>query len=179
MKTLNTLLALAVLATSAVAGPSYSGKNPKAPQLPPTPPPAGCDCFNAGSSIDVFSSAFIPQSGDTAFGGGIGYTHFFNRYIGIDVNYGLYSTDKEHHQFDGNLVLRAPIDSLCIAPYALVGGGYATNSNNYGTYQVGGGLDVRLQSASCLGIFAEGLYHFAGDEAPDFTSVRLGLRIPF
>ena len=65
-----------------------------------------------------------PREGDTAFGGGIGYTHFFNRNIGIDVNYGLYSTDKEHHQFDGNLVLRAPIDSLCIAPYALVGGGY-------------------------------------------------------
>ena len=54
----------------------------------------------------------------------------------------------------------------------------ATNSVTRGNYQVGGGLDVRIPSASCLGIFAEGAYHFS-EEEPDYTTVRLGLRIPF
>jgi opacity protein-like surface antigen len=179
MKSLNTLLALAVMATTAFAGPSYTGKNPKAPILPPPPPPPGCACFGAGGAFDIFGAAFIPEGGDTEVGGGVGVNYFFNRNFGIDVNYGLYATDKEHHQFDANLVLRAPIDSLCIAPYILAGGGYATNSNNTATYQVGAGIDIRIPSANCLGIFAEGLYHFAESDVSDFTTVRLGVRIPF
>lgn len=177
MKSLITLLATAALASSAFAGPAYSGKNAKAP-VAPAPAP-GCECFGPGFSFDVFGGAFFPESGgDDVLGGGVGASYFFNRYVGLDVNYGVYASDSEHHQFDGNLVLRAPIDSLCIAPYALVGGGFSTNGSTDGSYNVGGGLDIRLQSASCLGIFAEGLYHF-GDENPDFTTVRLGLRIPF
>lgn len=179
MKTLNTLLAFAVLATSAVAGPSYSGKNPKAPTLPP-PPPAGCMAFEPGAAFDIFGGAIIPDGGDTEVGAGLGVNYFFTRNFGIDVNYGLYFTDKEHHQFDGNLVLRAPIDSLCIAPYILGGAGYFTNSSDSVTYQVGAGLDIRFQSANNLGVFAEGLYHFADEDGvEDFTTVRLGLRIPF
>ena len=178
MKSLNTLLAFVVLASSAIAGPSYSGKNPKAPALPP-PPPAGCMAFEPGASFDVFAGLIIPDGGDTEVGGGVGVNYFFTRNFGIDVNYGLYATDSEHHQIDGNFVLRAPIDSLCIAPYVLAGGGYATNSYSGFTYQVGAGLDVRFQSAGHLGVFAEGLYHFAEDDVPEFTTVRLGLRIPF
>ncbi len=179
MKSINTLLAVVALSTSAFAGPSYSGKNPKAPTLPPPPPPAGCQCFEPGSAFDVFVGGFLPDgAGDDVLGGGVGYNYFFTRNFGIDVNYGLYATNSEHHQFDGNLVLRAPIDSLCIAPYILAGGGYATNSFKSGTYQVGAGIDVRFQSAGCLGMFAEGLYHFSSN-TPDFTTVRLGLRVPF
>jgi hypothetical protein len=105
--------------------------------------------------------------------------YFFTPNFGLDFNYGLYATESAHHQFDGNFVLRAPIDSLCLAPYVLAGGGFATNSSNRGTYQAGAGIDIRLQSMSCLGVFAEGLYHFAANDSPDFTTVRLGLRIPF
>ncbi len=178
MKYILTLLMSVALASSALAGPMSAPKNPKAPVLPP--PPAGCDCFGPGMSFDVFGAGFFPEGGgDEAAGGGVGMSYFFTRNLGIDLNYSLFATSKEHHQFDGNLVLRAPIDSLCIAPYLLAGGGFATNSNSYGTYQAGAGIDIRLQSMNCLGIFAEGLYHFANDEAPDFTTVRLGVRIPF
>ena len=176
MKSLITLLATVALSSSVFAGPAFSGKEAKAP-VAPAPAP-GCDAFGPGLVFDVFGGAFLPDGGDDALGGGVGVGYFFNRYVGLDINYGVYATDSEHHQFDGNLVLRAPIDSLCIAPYALVGGGFSTNGSTDGQYQVGGGLDVRLQSLSNLGIFAEGLYHF-GDENPDFTTVRLGLRIPF
>lgn len=178
MKSLTTILMSVALATSVVAGPVGSApKNAKAP-VAPAPAPAGCGCFGPGLSADVFGGAYLPEFGDEVLGGGVGLNYFFSRNVGIDVNYGLYATDKEHHQFDANLILRAPIDSLCIAPYVLVGGGVATNSVTRGNYQVGGGLDVRIPSASCLGIFAEGAYHFS-EEEPDYTTVRLGLRIPF
>jgi hypothetical protein len=180
MKYITTLLMSVALASSAVAGTMSAPKNPKAPVLP-APAPTGCDCFNAGASFDLFGAAILPAEGggDDAFGGGIGVNYFFSPYVGLDLNYAAYATDSVHHQVDGNLVLRAPINSLCIAPYALAGGGFATNSSNRGTYQVGAGIDVRLQSMNCLGIFAEGLYHFAADDTPDFTTVRLGVRIPF
>jgi Outer membrane protein beta-barrel domain len=178
MKSLTTLLMSLALATSVIAGPAgYSNaKNPKAPMLPPPTPAPSCNCFGAGSSFDVFAGGIFESGGDSAFGGGVGYNVFFNRNLGIDLNYGLYGTSSEHHEFDANLVLRAPIDSLCLAPYALVGGGYAVNSSNRANFDVGGGLDLRLQS--CLGVFAEGLYHFA-QEGADYTTVRLGVRIPF
>ncbi|MFZ4596443.1 MAG: hypothetical protein ACOYOF_19460, partial [Verrucomicrobiaceae bacterium] len=155
MKSLITILATAALASSVFAGPVSSGKNAKAP-VAPAPAP-GCDAFGPGLNFDVFAGAFIPDSGDSELGGGVGVGYFFNRFVGLDLNYGVYATESEHHQFDGNLVLRAPIDSLCIAPYALVGGGFSTNGSTDGLYQVGGGLDVRLQSLSNLGVFAEGL----------------------
>ena len=175
MKSLTTLLMTVALASSAIAGP-IATKNPKAPVMPPPP---DCQCWGPGLAVDIFGAAFLPSEGseDDALGGGVGLTYFFSRNVGIDVNYGIYATDKEHHQFDGNLVLRAPIDSLCLAPYALVGGGFSTNSNTEGNYQVGGGLDWRFDKTGCKGIFVEGLYHFA--DSADFTTVRLGLRLPF
>ena len=175
MKSLNTLIMTVALASSAIAGP-IATKNPKAPVMPP-PPPA-CQCFEPGLALDIFGGAIIPDhGGEDALGGGLGVNYFFTQNIGVDFNYGLYATDSEHHQFDANLVLRAPIQSLCIAPYALVGGGFSTNSDNEGNYQVGGGLDIRFDSMGCKGVFVEGAYHFS--ENADFTTVRLGLRMPF
>jgi len=178
MKSLATLIMTVALATGAVAGPvgSYA-KNAKAP-VAPLPAPAGCGCFGAGAAFDVFGGAYLPKNGDDVLGGGLGFNYFFNRNIGLDLNYGIYATDSEHHQIDGNLVFRAPIDSLCIAPYLLVGGGLSTNSVTRGNYQAGAGIDVRIPSASCLGVFAEGAYHWSAVD-PDYTTVRLGMRIPF
>jgi hypothetical protein len=178
MKLTTILAALTLTATSLFAGSGYAPKNPKQPVMPPQP--TGCECFAPGASFDVFGAAFIPDGGDTEIGGGIGFNYFFTPIFGIDTNYALYATDSAHHQFDANLVVRAPITSACIAPYLLAGGGYATNSANRGTYQVGAGIDFRIPSANCLGIFAEGLYHFSGDDdLADFTTARLGVRIPF
>lgn len=179
MKSIVTLLMSLSVATALVAGPAgYPAKNPKAPVAPMAPPPTGCNCFGPGATFDVFAAGILPAGGKDAAGGGIGVDYFFNRYLGVDLNYAVYGTSSAHHEFDGNLVLRFPIDSLCIAPYAIAGGGYATNSVKSGNYDVGGGIDIRIPSANCLGIFAEGAYHFANNES-DYTTVRLGLRIPF
>lgn len=158
----------AVLASSAIAGP-IAAKNPKAPVMPaPT-----CDCFAPGASFGAFGGAIFDR-GDNALGGGLLGEYFFTENIGLQGSYGVYATSKEHHAFDASLVLRAPIKSLCIAPYALVGGGYSVNSTSEGNFHAGGGIDIRL--ANCTGIFADGAYHWANEG--DYTIVRLGVKIP-
>jgi len=172
MKILTTLLMTAALASSALAGPI--AKNPKAPVLPdPT-----CECFAPGAAIGFFGGAILPNDrggSDDALGGGLLAEYFFTENIGLQGSYGIYATDSEHHAFDASLVLRAPIKSLCLAPYLLAGGGYSVNGTSEGNWHVGGGLDYRFNN--CSGIFADGAYHFA--EAGDYTIVRLGVKIPF
>jgi len=124
MKSLITLLATGgAVCSSVFAGPAFSGKEAKAP-VAPAPAP-GVRCLRPWPCVRRVRRRFLPDGGDDVLGGGVGVGYFFNRYVGLDINYGLYATDSEHHQVDGNLVLRAPIDSLCrCAPYALVGGAF-------------------------------------------------------
>jgi hypothetical protein len=179
MKYLASLIATLALASSVYAGPvTYSSKAPKNP-LPPAP--VGCECFAPGFAIGAFAGGFLPEGGseDDVLGGGVLGEYFFNEYIGIQGSYGIYATSSEHHQFDGSLVLRYPITSLCIAPYVLAGGGFSTNAETSGDFHVGGGIEARFESLNCLGIFADGAYHFAEDDHEDFTIVRLGVKLPF
>lgn len=172
MKILTTLLMTAALASTAFAGPI--AKNPKAPVLPPPPT---CECFAPGAAFGFFGGALLPngRGADDALGGGVLAEYFFTENIGIQGSYGVYATDSEHHAFDASLVLRAPIKSLCLAPYVLAGGGYSVNGTSEGNYHVGGGLDYRFNN--CTGIFADGAYHWANEG--DYTIVRLGVKIPF
>ena len=170
MKILKVLMFTVAVASSAFGGTSYD-KNPVAPT--PTPP-AGCDCFAPGGAFGLFGGAIFDRDSDS-LGGGVLAEYFFTEVIGIQGSYGAYATSSEHHAFDASLVLRAPIRSLCLAPYALVGGGYSVNSTSEGNFHAGGGVDLRLDS--CVGIFADGAYHWAN--AGDYTIVRLGVKIPF
>jgi hypothetical protein len=178
MKLTSLFIALALSGSSLIAGSGYAPKNAKEPVLP-APAPTGCDCFGPGASFDVFAGGIFPDGGDAEIGGGVGLNYFFTPVFGVDVNYGVYATDSAHHQFDANLVMRAPITSACLAPYVLAGGGYATNSSNRATYQVGAGVDIRFQSSGCMGLFVEGLYHFTEGDSPEFTTARVGIRLPF
>ncbi len=170
MKLLKTALLTAALASSAFAGSSYD-KNP-APA--PAAPPPGCGCFGPGATLGIFGGAIFNRDADSA-GGGVLAEYFFTENIGIQGSYGVYATSSEHHAFDASLVLRAPIEDLCLAPYALLGGGYSTNATNEGNFHAGGGIDFRF--SECVGIFADGTYHWANDG--DYTIVRLGVKIPF
>ena len=176
MKKIASLIMTVALATSAFAGSpvTYSGKNAKTPMAPQ---PTGCACFAPGAAVGVFGGAFLPDGGDNELGGGFLAEYFFCENFGFQGSYGIYATESEHHQFDGSFILRAPIKSLCIAPYALVGGGFSTNGTTRGDYHVGGGIEARFSSAGCMGIFADGAYHFAAEGA-DFTVVRLGVKFP-
>ena len=170
-------VASVALASSAFAGPvTYSGKGGK-PVQPVAP--LGCECFAPGFAVGGFGGAFLPQgdNGDDVLGGGVLAEYFFTPYIGIQGSYGLYATDSEHHQFDASLILRYPITSICIAPYLMVGGGGSTNSDKQGDAHLGGGIEARFESINCLGVFADGAYHW--DDNGDFTIVRLGVKLPF
>lgn len=176
MKKLLTLIMSVALASSAFAGSvSYSGKAGKAVQ---PVAPTGCDCFNAPFALGVFGGAILPSGDgtDDALGGGLLGEYFFCPNFGVQLSYGAYATNSEHHQFDGSLVFRYPITSLCIAPYILAGGGYSTNSDQSGDFHVGGGLEARFSKVNCLGVFADGAYHFSDNG--DFTIVRLGVKFP-
>jgi hypothetical protein len=115
---------------------------------------------------------------DDVLGGGILAEYAFSPYVAVQGSYGLYASQSEHHQFDAALILRYPITSLCLAPYAMVGGGFSTNSDTSGDFLVGGGVDLRLPSASCMSIFADGAWYVLGD-SEDQTIVRLGVKFPF
>jgi hypothetical protein len=142
--------------------------------------PAGCDCFAPGFALGVFGGVILPEgSGSDAGGGGVLGEYFFTEYFGIQGSYGLYATNSEHHQFDGSLVLRLPIRSLCVAPYLMAGGGLATNAETNGDYHVGAGIEARFPQFNCMGVFADAAYHFATDDGEDFTIVRLGVKFPF
>lgn len=178
MKSLLTLLTVVALSGSAFAG-SYGYKNPKAPVLPP-PPPAGCDAFGPGLAFGAFGGALLGDT-DDVLGGGILAEYAFSEYFAVQGSYGLYATESEHHNFDAALVLRYPITSICLAPYALVGGGFATNAENVGHFFVGGGVDWRIPTASNLSVFADAAYYFADRDYGDDNStiVRLGVKMPF
>jgi hypothetical protein len=177
MKYLASLLVSAALTSSVFAGPvTYSSKAPKDVVIPP----AGCACFDPGFAFGAFGGGFLPDNDfeDDVLGGGVLAEYFFTPYIGLQGSYGIYATDSEHHQFDGSLILRYPITSICIAPYVMVGGGLSTNAETDGDFHAGGGIEARFESLNCLGVFADGAYHWGEDER-DFTIVRLGVKLPF
>jgi hypothetical protein len=178
MKTITTLIMSLAIASSALAGEMYSQKSSKAVQ---PMAPAGCDCFAPGFAFGAYIGGFLPTDRPTyqnALGGGVLGEYFFTEYVGIQGSYGIYATNSEHHQFDGSLVLRYPITSICVAPYLMVGGGFSTNSDTSGDFHVGGGIEARFQSCNCMGIFADGAFHW-GEDDRDFTVVRLGVKFPF
>lgn len=182
MKKIASFLMTLALASSVYAGPVSYGKSGKAVQPPLPPVPTGCECFGPGLSLGVYGGGYIPDSGteDDVLGGGVLAEYFFNPYVGIQGSYGIFATDSEHHEFNGALVLRYPITSLCIAPYVMGGGGYSVNSDDKGNYFVGGGIEARFESLNCLGVFADGAYHFAADsDDADYTIVRVGVKFPF
>jgi hypothetical protein len=174
MKALASLVVACAFASSAFAGPAYSSKGGKGVQ--PTAP-LGCDCFAPGGAFGIYGGAILDD--DDSLGGGALAEYFFSEYIGIQASYGIFATDSEHHEIDGGLVLRYPLRSLCVAPYVLVGGGVEANSSNEGNFFAGGGIETRLESVNCLGIFTDGAYHWAGGDKPDYTIVRLGVKFPF
>ena len=181
-KTILTTLALAALGlASAQAGTGYVsyGKSPKAPA--PMAVPSLCECFNANTAnASVFAAAILPQNTtdelDDALGGGISMSYFFTENVGVEGSYSLFGTDSAVHQISGSLVLRLPIRSICLAPYALVGGSMHSDGVNQGTWHVGAGVDYRF--ASCVGIFADAQYNWAEDTS-DYTTVRTGVRFGF
>lgn len=180
MKTICTLIMSAALASAAFAGTptiDYS----KGSKTVTRSQPEACPCFGPGFAMGIFGAGYFPAHGplDDAAGGGVLFEYFFNEYVGIQVNYGAFATDPVHHVYGGDLVLRYPIRSICLAPYFIGGGGCDSDGENRGYGEVGGGLEYRIESWDCMGIFADAMYHFSDDSHHDFTTARLGIKFRF
>ena len=175
MKKIVLLLSL-TLASSAFAGTADYSKTVQ----PTIAPQQNSDLWAPGFAAGVFGGAFMPNHHNSAAGGGgvLG-EYFVNENLGFQGSYGAYATNSAHHQMDGSIVLRAPIKSINIAPYVMLGGGIGTNAVTRGSFHVGGGIEARFPSLPNLGLFADANYYFASGNGNDFTIARLGVKVRF
>ncbi len=176
------LLTLAVIAASVgIANAGDYGKVviDKGPVIAP-PVETGCDCFAPGAQLSLFAAGIFPDGGDfdDALGGGASLGYFFTDMAGIEISASGYSNSGSQVQnYTADFVLRYPITEICIAPYALVGGGVHTNSETEGLFRFGGGLDIRFPN--CMGLFVDGTWNILGGDVADYAVARAGIRIPF
>ncbi len=177
MKTLAILFTSFALVSSVLAGTATYDTSKSVSQPAPAPT---CQCFGPGLSLGIYGGGFFPKDGgrgyDDAAGGGVLIEYFFTENIGIQGSYGVYGTSGGEHLFNGDIVLRAPIHSICLAPYILVGGGADVDGSCLGEWHAGAGLEARFDSLNCLGIFADGTYNWHNSSDRDYTQVRVGLK---
>jgi hypothetical protein len=175
-KAVFSLLTCVVLAGTSFAGTAVvsSGKEFKGPVAPVT-------CFgDTELQIDAFGTynAARHQYND-GYGGGLGVNYFFLRYVGVGVDSTIYPGGAGGvWAFSSSVIARFPIDSICLAPYVLAGGGYSVDGHSFGTWHVGGGLEYRV-IPNKLGIFGEGRYTWGAGNECDSAQARLGVRVVF
>jgi hypothetical protein len=126
---------------------------------------------------------------DHGWGGGIAANYFFARYFGVSAegswlagHENLGSGKSGSTQFQsvgGNAIFRYPIDSLCLAPYAFVGGGATMDGSKWAVGDVGVGVEYRI-IPNKLGIFTDGRWNYYGDRYEHDTQnnflIRAGTR---
>ena len=174
-KTLTLLAVVIATAATSFAGTAVSSKKVVvAPQQ---------DLFRAGElQIDAFAAGAAGNHGGgsvNGFGGGLGANYFFTKYFGIGVDDTISSLNGNGHTYNslqGDLIGRYPIESLHLAPYALVGGGATWGTKSQGDGNVGVGLDYRFTHS--IGIFADSRYLY-GNNGLNETLTRAGLRFAF
>jgi len=101
---------------------------------------------------------------NTGPGGGFGGNVIFAKYFGAGVENLWYSNDgRGDYLLTGKAIARYPIESLSLAPYAVVGGGAGFGRGSYGFGLLGAGLEYRLTRN--IGSFVEGKWLFGAPNA--------------
>jgi len=174
-KTLTLLAVVIATAATSFAGEAVSSK--KVVVAPQT------DLFRAGEfQLDAFAAGAAGNYGGgsvNGFGGGLGATYFVTKYFGIGADDTLSSLNGNGHTYNsaqGDLIGRLPLESLHLAPYALVGGGATWGTKSQGDGNVGVGLEYRINHG--LGVFADSRYLY-GNNGLNETLTRAGLRFVF
>ena len=161
------------LASSAFAGHEVSGKSYKDGPVSP--------CFNDREfHLDVFGSWIDSKSAGSGFGGGIGVTCFFQRYLGFGVDGNLSDVSNGLWTTSASLIGRYPVElsGICLSPYALAGGGVQANGTTTGTWHAGGGIEWRATPS--FGLFTEGRYVWtAGATSEENVRISVGARFVF
>ncbi|MFZ4598282.1 MAG: hypothetical protein ACOYNN_06515 [Terrimicrobiaceae bacterium] len=176
MKTILSLTTVVLLSASSLfAGDGKTFKD-KVVVEPPT-----C-LFRANEwQVDAFAAGLFSQSNRPGWGGGLGVNYFFNEYIGLGVEQSVVGTRGETSRWTtaGNFILRYPICSLNLAPYALIGGGttYGQNRRGHGFGHIGGGLEYRVTSN--IGLFSDARWLYSSEEPRSSVLGRAGVRFAF
>ena len=191
-----TLLASIALAAASYAGTEISsGKESKKVIAP-------VHCFNDQElQVDVFGAYQVGEGPnhagpihDHGWGGGIGINYFFSRYIGVGAEGYWIAADENasvpdrgssrttFHNINGSLIFRLPIDEMCLAPYAFIGGGAVLDSEDWAVGFAGVGLEYRVVPNK-VGIFVDARWNYYGDryghdDQNNFTA-RAGVRWVF
>ncbi|MES2705103.1 MAG: hypothetical protein V4726_00735 [Verrucomicrobiota bacterium] len=177
-----TILASSLMLAAAQAGTEYVS-SPAGPMQPPAVinVPTICECFKDNTAfVSIYAAGVLPDGGghfDDGMGAGLALDYFFSRHVGIEVDAAWAAVGDDLGIFTSSLVLRLPIDSICLAPYLFAGGGIQANDGDTrGIGHVGAGVDWRF--TRCFGIFGDGRYTWAPDDQ-NYTVVRAGVRIAF
>ena len=174
-----TLLAV-VIATAAT---SFAGTDSKKVVVAPQQ-----DLFRAGEvQVDAAlvgaAGKFNGHNNVGALGGGLGLSYFFTKYFGVGIDDSLggcvggNGASGAIDNLQGNLIGRLPIESLHLAPYAMVGGGATWgNSRGQGNGNVGGGLEYRINRS--VGLFGDYRWLY-GSQSLSENLFRAGVRFVF
>jgi hypothetical protein len=136
---------------------------------------------NQELQLDAFyAQTFGPQASgrtiNTGPGGGFAVNGIFARYFGLGAeNYWAANDGQADYVLGGYGILRYPVESWKVAPYALIGGGAALTGGDFGFGSLGGGLEYRVTPH--VGTFVDTRWYFG---APDNAALlRTGLRLAF
>lgn len=142
--------------------------------------------FGPETTVGAFAMYVKPdqEAVGSTWGGGIGVEHFFSSYFGLGGSASWVDTDEAGlwHNYVVDAIVRVPIESLRIAPYALagVGGIYGDSELNL-VGRAGAGIDFRITRS--FGIFGDWIYHFpegnTGLSGENYAITRIGLKVAF
>lgn len=175
MKKLFSTLAILSASFGIATADGYNPKNP-------APPQGECTAFDPGFEFSAYVGVAIPNGeGDDEWGGGIGVAYFFTENIGADFNWAPYAYDSTAHFFTGDIAIRWPVKTSCLAPYIVGGGGfvYTDEDSSEAVWRLGGGVDFRPAAFGNVGMFVDGTYNWLDGDFEDATIIRFGLRFPF
>lgn len=142
------------------------------------------NCFDAGFVFSGFGSGFWPEDPrlNDAIGGGVSLAYFFGHNFGVEGSYMLHGSGTSQQVATFDLVYRFPLGGECcstIAPYVFGGPGMVSAGDSEFLWNIGGGLDFRMEGWGCVGLFSDFSYNFVNNNQPDFTLIRAGIRFPF
>ena len=188
MKKTSLLLAVLGMTASVFAGPARTSPAASAPAAAPysAPKPAYTELFGPGWHGGFHGLFLTPDSdrADDTFGGGINLDYFVTPFVGFQAS-GSWAdpgTDEIWHNYTVDIVLRAPIESGLLAPYAFAGGGAIVEDGADLLGRAGVGIEFRPTAE--FGIFADWVYSFPGGgggdgDVEDYQMIRAGLKFGF
>ncbi len=174
-------IALATLAVSLVSS-AFAGSETKN-VIAPAPE----EYFRAGEiQLDASFAAMLGRFNNhsaNGLGGNVGVNYFFTRYIGVGLDnsiggaVGSGSLGGVFDSLQAQVIFRYPIESLRLAPYAMIGGGATWGAyRGQGNGNLGAGLEYRFTRN--IGTFLDSRYLY-GNNGLNESLTRIGVRFAF